>query len=410
MFNKDYINNRHFGKYGGRYVPEMLIPTLDELEAKYEEVKNDEGFNREFHDILKNYVGRPTPLYYAAKLSERSGGAKVYLKLEGLTHTGAHKINNAVGQALLAKALGKRRIIAETGAGQHGLATATVCAKMGFECEIFMGELDYLRQRPNVFWMEQLGAKINIVDYGSRTLKDAVNAAMKDWTANTSTTHYLVGSALAAYPFPVIVRDFQSVIGREVKEQINEFEGRNPDSIIACVGGGSNAGGVFYPFLEDEDVRLIGVEAGGEGIDKLNAIRIGSSAKSGIVQGYRSYFLQDEDGQVADTHSISAGLDYAGIGPELAYLADIGRVNFTHACDDEVLEAVSITAREEGIIPALESAHALAYLYKNPDKFKEGEVVVVNVSGRGDKDIFILTKALADEKWKEFLKDELNRQ
>lgn len=406
VFNTDYIKNRHFGPYGGRYVPEMLIPTLDEIEREYFRLRDDASFIAEVNDILINYVGRPTPLYHAEKLSEMLGGPKIYLKLEGLTHTGAHKINNAVGQAVLAKRLGKKRIIAETGAGQHGLATATVAAKFGFECEIFMGETDYKRQRPNVFWMEQLGAKVSVVSYGTKTLKDAVNAAMKDWAATFRDTHYLIGSALGPFPFPVIVRDFQSVIGREVKEQIMKMEGRLPDACIACTGGGSNSMGLFHPFLAD-DVRLIGVEAGGQGIKKKHAARF-QGGTVGIVQSYKSYFLLDKNGQVAETHSISAGLDYAGIGPELAYLGDSKRVEFDYATDDEVLTAVKTLARTEGIIPALESAHAVAYMIKNAKVMKE-KLVVVNISGRGDKDIFILTHALKDKKWKEFLADEIKR-
>lgn len=405
MFDMDYIRNRHFGEYGGRYVAEMLIPTLAEIEETYFSLRDDALFQDEYRRILKEYVGRPTPLYFAERLSDELGVA-IYLKLEGLTHTGAHKINNAIGQALLAKRLGKTRIIAETGAGQHGLATATVAAKFGFECEIFMGEVDYKRQRPNVFWMETLGAKVTKVTYGSKTLKDAVNAAIKDWVATTHNTHYVFGSALGPYPFPVIVRDFQSVIGEEVKAQILEKEGRIPDVLIACVGGGSNASGLFYPFLND-DVRMVGVEAGGEGLKGKHAVRFqGGASHVGIVQAYKSYFLQDDDGQVADTHSISAGLDYPGVGPELAYLHDKGRVEFTYATDDTVLAAVKRLARTEGIVPALESAHALSHVIDNADAYK-GQLVVVNVSGRGDKDLFILTKALGDSAWKEFLEHEL---
>ncbi|MBI4976052.1 MAG: tryptophan synthase subunit beta [Spirochaetes bacterium] len=406
-FDKNYIKNRHFGVYGGRYVPEMLIPTLDEIENAYTKLKNDLKFKHELKEIYKNFVGRPTPLLFAENLTRQLKGPKIYLKLEGHTHTGAHKINNAVGQALLARHLGKTRIIAETGAGQHGLATATVCAKLGLQCEIFMGETDYRRQRPNVFWMEMLGAKVTIVTDGTKTLKDAVNAAMKDWAATFRTTHYLIGSALGPYPFPLIVRDFQSIIGREVRDQIMEKEGRLPDTLVACTGGGSNSLGLFHPFLGDEQVKMIGVEAGGTGIDKKHAARF-QGGKVGIVQSYKSYFLQDDDGQIAETHSISAGLDYAGVGPELAHLHDVKRINFRFATDDEALDAVKTLARAEGIIPALESAHAVAYVIKHARSLAD-ELVVINVSGRGDKDIFILTKALGDKNWKEFLRDEIER-
>lgn len=399
------MSEGHFGKYGGRFVPEMLIPALEELESSYEEVKQDPKFKKEFEDLLKNYCGRPTPLIFAENLTEKLGGAKIYLKNEGLNHTGAHKITHCVGQVLLAKKMGKKRIIAETGAGQHGLASATVAAKFGMECVVYMGAVDVARQRPNVFWMEQLGAKVIPVEYGNKTLKDAVNAALKDWIENVSDSYYLLGSVVGPHPYPTMTRDFQSVVGVEVKEQIKSFEGKLPDYVIACVGGGSNAMGIFTDFIQDQKVRLIGVEAGGKGkgVGK-NAMRF-NGGSVGVVEGYKSYFLQDSDGQVAKTHSISAGLDYAGIGPELANLHDTKRVEFTSVTDQETLEAFKILAHTEGIIPALESAHAVSYAIRLAPKLKNSEVIVVNLSGRGDKDLFIVAKAFKDKNFYSFLKE-----
>jgi tryptophan synthase beta chain len=409
----------HFGKYGGRYVPEMLIPALEELEQAYEKAKEDPQFKKDFEDLLRNFSGRPTPLVFAKNLTEKLGGAKIYLKNEGLNHTGAHKITHCLGQALIAKRLGKTRLIAETGAGQHGVATATVAAKLGFSCTVYMGEVDVARQRPNVFLMEQLGATVVPVAFGSRTLKDAVNAAIKDWIENVGDTHYLLGSALGPHPFPTMNRDFQSIIGKEIKQQLNEQEKILPDYLIACVGGGSNALGAFTEFINEQSVKLIGVEAGGKGKEKgENAIRFETGparnashsvagGKVGVVEGYKSYFLQDGDGNIEKTHSISAGLDYAGVGPELAYLRDNHRVEFVSASDKEVLEAVQVLAKTEGIIPALESAHAVAHALKLAPTLSKEKIIVVNLSGRGDKDLFILTKAFKDQKFYEFMKKQV---
>ncbi len=409
MENITELKNRHFGPYGGRYVPEMLIPALEELENFYMSIKDDPRFQEELDRLLTHYSGRPTPLYFAENLTRRCGGCKIYLKQEGLNHTGAHKINNVLGQALLAKKMGKGSIIAETGAGQHGLATAAAAAKMGLRCKIFMGEIDVRRQHPNVFAMKLSGAELVPVSYGTRTLKDAVNAALKYWIENLEDTHYLLGSALGPYPYPLIVRDFQAIIGREVREQVQGFESRDPDILVACVGGGSNSIGLFFPFLETEGIEFYGIEAGGRGpAPGENAVRFSGSGKAGIVQGYKSYFLQDEYGQVLPTHSISAGLDYAGIGPELAYLHDAGRVVFESVTDEEALDAYRILCREEGIIPALESAHAVAYVLKVASRYSKDKVMVVNLSGRGDKDIFITAKALDRENWFQFLRDEVN--
>lgn len=398
-----------FGKYGGRYVPEALIPALEELEREYFAAKKDRQFQKEFHDLLENYAGRPTPLVFAKNLTEKLGGAKIYLKNEGLNHTGAHKITHCIGQALVAKRLGKKRLIAETGAGMHGLATATVAAKMGFSCDVYMGEVDVARQRPNVFLMEQLGARVISVKTGTKTLKDAVNAAIKDWIENVKDTHYLLGSALGPHPYPTMNRDFQSVVGVEIKQQVKQREGALPDYVVACVGGGSNAMGAFTDFLRDKKVKLIGVEAGGKGRNTgENATRF-PNGTVGVVEGYKSYFLQDSDGQLAKTHSISAGLDYPGIGPELADLADSGRVEFVSATDAEVLKAFQVLAKNEGIIPALESAHAFAHCLKLAPALPKDKVVVVNLSGRGDKDLFILAEAFKDEKFYEFLENYIKK-
>jgi tryptophan synthase beta chain len=401
--------HRFFGPDGGRYVPEMLIPALDQLENFYMSIKNDPNFQEKLNRLLTNYSGRPTPLYFAENLTRRCGGCKIYLKMESLNHTGAHKINNVLGQALMAKKMGKTTVIAETGAGQHGLATAAAAAKMGLKCKVFMGEIDARRQHPNVFAMKLSGAEVIPVSYGTKTLKDAVNAALKYWIENLDHTHYLLGSALGPYPYPLIVRDFQSVIGREVQAQLFQHEKRNPDILVACVGGGSNSIGLFSPFIETPGIEFHGVEAGGTGPDPgQNASRFSSHGKTGIVQGYKSYFLQDENGQVLPTHSISAGLDYAGIGPELANLHDTGKIKFHSVTDDEALHAFQILCRNEGIIPALESAHAVAQALKIAPLRAKNEIMVVNLSGRGDKDIFITARALDRENWFQFLRDEVN--
>lgn len=377
----------YWGEYGGRFVPETLVAPLDELTAAYLSARDDADFHATLNDLLKNYSGRPTPLYFARRLTKKLGGAKVYLKREDLNHTGAHKINNCLGQILLARRMGKKRIIAETGAGQHGVATATVCALFGLECVIYMGTEDMRRQELNVFRMRLLGAEVRGVDAGSRTLKDAINEALRDWVTNVDTTYYLLGSALGPHPYPVMVRDFQSVIGREAREQILEMEGRMPDVLIACVGGGSNAIGLFHPFLND-DVRMIGVEAGGRGNDLgQHAARFMAAGNVGVLQGTKSYILQDEDGQIALTHSVSAGLDYASIGPEHAFLHDLERVEYVSATDDEALAAFTLLSENEGIIPALESAHAVAYAAKTAAELGPQAVMVVNLSGRGDKDV-----------------------
>ena len=379
-----------FGGYGGRYVPETLVSALEELEAAYAWAKKDAAFQREFQRLLREYAGRPTPLFLAKRLTEHCGGARIYLKREDLLHTGAHKINNCIGQALLAEKMGKRRIIAETGAGQHGVATATVCALFGFDCVIYMGEEDMRRQELNVFRMKLLGAEVRSVKSGSRTLKDAINEAMRDWVTNVRSTHYLLGSVLGAHPYPTMVRDFQSVTGKEARAQILKLEGRLPAAIIACVGGGSNAIGIFHEFIGDARVRLIGVEAGGRGTALgEHAARL-RSRTPGVLQGTYSYVLQDPAGNIASTHSISAGLDYPGIGPEHAGLADSGRAEYVSANDEEALAACDGLCRMEGIIPALESSHAVAEVLKRAPMMKKTDAVIVNLSGRGDKDLGIL--------------------
>jgi tryptophan synthase beta chain len=378
----------HFGPYGGRYVPEVLMAPIEELEKAYAEARQDPAFHAELSDLLRNYAGRPTPLYFAKRLSETLGGARIWLKREDLLHTGAHKINNCLGQALLARRMGKRRIIAETGAGQHGVATATVCALFGLECVVYMGEEDMRRQRLNVFRMRMLGAKVQAVTAGSRTLKDAISEAMRDWVTNVGTTHYLLGSVLGSHPYPMMVRDFHRVIGEEAREQILKAEGRLPDAVFACVGGGSNAIGAFHAFIPDASVKLIGIEAGGRG-PKLgdHAARYRGGAP-GVLQGAYSVVLQDADGQIALTHSVSAGLDYAMIGPEHAYLHDQARAEYTDVGDAEALAAARTLSRTEGIIPALESSHAVAEAIRRAPADK-GQIYIVNVSGRGDKDIDI---------------------
>jgi len=383
-----------FGAYGGRYVPETLMSALEELEREYEKAKRDRKFRRRLDELLRTFAGRPTPLFFARRLTEKLGGARIYLKREDLLHTGAHKINNCLGQALLVERMGKHRVIAETGAGQHGVATATVCALFGFECVVYMGAEDMRRQELNVFRMRLLGAEVRPVDSGSRTLKDAINEAMRDWVTNVRTTHYLLGSVLGAHPYPTMVRDFHKVIGRETRRQILRAEGKLPNAIIACVGGGSNSIGIFHDFLKDKKVQLIGVEAGGRG-DRLgeHAARF-CGGSPGVLQGTYSYVLQDDAGQISTTHSISAGLDYPSIGPEHAWLHDTSRAEYVPASDAEALEATMLLARTEGIIPALESAHAIAELIKRAPKMNKTDIVVVNVSGRGDKDIGILRENL----------------
>ncbi len=380
----------HWGRYGGRFVPETLMAPLEELTAAYEVARADESFQTELDALLRDYAGRPTPLFFALRLTEHAAGARVYLKREDLLHTGAHKINNTLGQILLARRMGKRRIIAETGAGQHGVATATVCALFGLECIVYMGSEDMRRQALNVFRMQLLGAEVREVDSGSRTLKDAINEALRDWVTNVADTYYLLGSALGPHPYPLMVRDFQSVIGHETRAQILEKEGRLPDCLIACVGGGSNSIGIFHPFLAEASVRMIGVEAGGMG-DKLgqHAARFKSDGggRPGVLQGTMSYVLQDEHGQIATTHSISAGLDYPSIGPEHAFLHDARRVEYTSVSDEEALEAFQTLSRLEGIIPALESAHAVAHALKVARELKDDQVLIINLSGRGDKDV-----------------------
>jgi len=380
----------YFGPYGGRFVPETLMEPVLELEQAYNKIKNDETFWVEFDNLLREYVGRPTPLYYAGRLSERLG-FKVYLKREDLCHTGAHKINNCIGQALLARRMGKKRIIAETGAGQHGVATATVASLFGLECTVYMGEEDISRQKMNVFRMKLLGAEVIPVSIGSKTLKEAINAALRDWVTNVDNTHYLIGSVIGPHPYPVMVRDFQSVIGKETRDQILEREGRLPDYIVACVGGGSNSMGIFYPFLED-DVRLIGVEGGGLGLEtKRHAASI-SNGQIGVLHGSRMYLMQDEWGNIMNTYSVSAGLDYPGVGPEHSYLEDTGRVRYQYATDEIALKGFRELSLLEGIIPALESAHAVGYLFEGG--FPEGSTVIVNLSGRGDKDLDIVMKEM----------------
>ncbi len=377
----------HFGRFGGMFVPETLMTALLDLTAEYEKAKADPAFHTELNGLLKDYVGRPTPLYFAERLTQQLGGAKIYLKREDLLHTGAHKINNALGQILLARRMGKKRIIAETGAGQHGVATATVCARFGFECVIYMGEVDMARQALNVARMKFLGAKVVAVTAGQRTLKEAVNEAMRDWVANVRTTHYILGSALGSHPFPMIVRDFHRVIGDEARRQILEKEGRLPDLLIACVGGGSNAIGLFWPFLQDEGVKMVGVEAGGRGItDGEHAARF-QGGKLGVLQGTKTWLLADDDGQIQLTHSVSAGLDYAAVGPEHAYLKEKGRIDYDFATDDEALDAFSKLSRWEGIIPALESAHGIAGVIKRAPKMRPDQLIIANLSGRGDKDV-----------------------
>ncbi|MDQ0217226.1 tryptophan synthase subunit beta [Peribacillus cavernae] len=386
--------NGHFGPYGGRFVPETLMTAVIELENAYEEAIKDAGFQKELKHYLTHYIGRENPLYYAENLTKYAGGAKVYLKREDLNHTGAHKINNTIGQGLLTVRMGKRKVVAETGAGQHGVATATVCALLNLECIIFMGKEDIARQKLNVFRMELLGAKVVSVDQGSGTLKDAVNEALRYWVANVGDTHYIMGSVLGPHPFPKIVRNFQSVIGNETKRQFASIEGGLPDAIVACVGGGSNAMGMFYPFIEDKDVSLIGVEAAGSGIDTAKHAATLTKGKQGILHGSLMYVLQDDDGQIQEAHSISAGLDYPGVGPEHSLLKDTSRVQYTSVTDQEAMDAFILLSRTEGIIPALESSHAVAHAVKLAKEMKHEENLVICLSGRGDKDVETIQKRM----------------
>ncbi|MBV9275314.1 MAG: tryptophan synthase subunit beta [Verrucomicrobia bacterium] len=383
-----------FGRFGGVFVPETLMPAIDELREEYERAKSDPDFLHQLQELLRTYCGRPTPLYFAERLTKTLGGPRIYLKREDLLHTGAHKINNAVGQALLAVRMGKRRLIAETGAGQHGVATATVAARFGLECVVYMGQTDMERQALNVARMEFLGAKVVPVTVGQATLKEAINEAMRDWVTNVRTTHYLLGTAYGPHPYPMMVRDFHRVIGEEVHRQILAVEERLPDLLVACVGGGSNAIGLFYPFLDNENVRMVGVEAGGRGIHPGEHAARFQGGRLGVLQGTQTYLLADEDGQIQLTHSVSAGLDYAAVGPEHSYLHDIGRVHYDYATDDEVLPAFQLLATTEGILPALESTHALAYVIKHAKEVPPDQIVVINLSGRGDKDVDQLARRL----------------
>ena len=386
------MSKGRFGIHGGQYIPETLMNAMLELEEAYKKYKDDPEFNRELTELLNEYAGRPSRLYYAKRMTEDLGGAKIYLKREDLNHTGSHKINNVLGQMLLAKRMGKTRVIAETGAGQHGVATATVAAMMGMECEIFMGKEDTIRQALNVYRMRLLGAKVHAVESGTGTLKDAVSETFREWTSRIDDTHYVLGSVMGPYPFPTIVRDFQSVISREIKQQIMEKEGRLPDAVLACVGGGSNAIGAFYHFIEDKSVRLIGCEAAGRGIDTFETAATLNTGRLGIFHGMKSYFCQDEYGQIAPVYSISAGLDYPGIGPEHAYLHDIGRAEYVAITDDEAVDAFEYLSKIEGIIPAIESAHAVAYAMKLAPQMDKDQIMVINISGRGDKDVAAIAR------------------
>jgi tryptophan synthase beta chain len=386
--------NGRFGQFGGRFVAETLIPNILALEEAYNKYKDDEDFKTEFSGLMTHYVGRPSPLYFAERLTEYYGGAKIYFKREELNHTGAHKINNCLGQILLAKRMGKTRIIAETGAGQHGVATATVCARFGLPCMVYMGAKDVERQSPNVFRMKLLGAEVNPVISGTQTLKDAMNEALRDWVSNPHDTFYIIGTAAGPHPYPQMVRDFQSVIGKETKEQIMAIEGRLPDAVVACIGGGSNALGLFHPFLNDENVKIIGIEAAGLGLDTDKHAAAMAGGRPGVLHGNRTYLLQNDDGQILDAHSISAGLDYPGVGPELSFLKDTGRATYLSTTDDEALEAFQLCSRLEGILPALEPSHALARIGEIAKDIGKGGIVVLNLSGRGDKDIFTIAKAI----------------
>ena len=398
------INRGYYEGFGGAYLPEILVATFDELVETFEAARNDPGFWREYESIMSTYSCRPTPITFADNLTKHFGGARIFIKREDLNHTGAHKANNVMGQGLLVKRMGKTRVIAETGAGQHGVATATMAAKFGLKCTIYMGEVDVDRQRPNVFWMERLGAEVVPVREGTRILKDAINEAFRDWVSNMDTTHYVLGTACGPHPFPEMVSYFQSIIGKEARRQMLEQHGKLPTRIYACVGGGSNAMGIFSAFLNDP-VELVGVEAGGRGLETgEHASRLCSSdASIGVAQGYKTYFLQDADGQMKETHSVAAGLDYVGVSPILSHLKTTGRVRFEAATDLEVVDAVSLTIRKEGVIPALESAHAFARAFKEAPALSTGDIILINQSGRGDKDIFTIADAFADPKWQEFI-------
>jgi tryptophan synthase beta chain len=389
--------NGHFGIYGGRYVAETLMPLLREVEEAYETAKADPAFRAEFDNLMTHYVGRPSPLYFASRITEHCGGAKVYFKRDELNHTGAHKINNTLGQVLLARRMGKTRVIAETGAGQHGVATATICALFGIPCVVYMGAVDIERQKPNVFRMKLLGAEVVPVSSGSSTLKDAMNGALRDWVAHVDDTFYVIGTVAGPHPYPAMVRDFQSVIGIETREQIMAAEGRLPDTLVACIGGGSNAMGLFHPFLDDDGIRVIGVEAAGDGIDTDRHAASLSGGSPGVLHGNRTYLLQDDDGQIAEAHSISAGLDYPGIGPEHAWLHDSGRVEYVSATDKDALDAFQLCSKLEGIIPALEPAHALAHVLRIAPDLPSDHILVMNMCGRGDKDVFSVADALGVE-------------
>jgi tryptophan synthase beta chain len=396
----------YYESFGGAYLPEILIATFDELVETFQAAKHDPGFWREYVDIMSTYSCRPTPLTFAENLTRNFGGARIYIKREDLNHTGAHKANNVMGQGLLVKRMGKTRVIAETGAGQHGVATATMAARFGFKCTIYMGEVDVQRQRPNVFWMERLGAEVVTVREGTRILKDAINESFRDWVTNMDTTHYVLGTACGPHPFPEMVSYFQSIIGKEAREQIIEIEGRLPSRIYACVGGGSNALGIFQSFLDDP-VELVGVEAAGKGLETgQHASRLSSKdASVGVAQGYKTYFLQDHDGQMKETHSVAAGLDYVGVSPILANFLEKGRIRFEAATDKDVIDALSLTISKEGLIPALESAHAFAQAFKEASALSNKDIILINQSGRGDKDIFTVADAFADPKWREFIKE-----
>ncbi len=397
---------KYFGQFGGCFLPEILVATFEELIDNFKKIKDDKTFWDEYEVLLETYSCRPTPLYFAENLTNHFGGASIYIKREDLNHTGSHKLNNVIGQGLLAKRMGKTRIIAETGAGQHGVATATMAAKFGFECSIYMGDVDVKRQRPNVFWIERLGAKLIPVCEGSKTLKDAINEAFRDWITNMDTTHYVLGTACGPYPYPEMVTSFQSIIGMEARKQILKMKGQLPTKVFACVGGGSNAMGIFSGFLKDNDVELIGVEAGGEGIHTgKHAARLASKdASIGVAQGYKTYFLQNDDGQMQETHSVAAGLDYVGVSPILSHLHDEKRVRFEAAIDQDAINALDFTIRKEGIVPAMESAHAFAQAFKEAPKMSKDEIIIINQSGRGDKDIFTIADAFDDVKWKDFIK------
>jgi len=404
------IDRRYYGQFGGAYIPEILIFTFSRLVRAFTEAKNDPAFWREYEDIMSTYSCRPTPITFAENLTKHFGGARIYIKREDLNHTGAHKANNVMGQGLLVKRMGKTRVIAETGAGQHGVATATMAAKFGFECTIYMGEVDIMRQRPNVFWMERLGAGVVPVKDGTRILKDAINEAFRDWVTNMDDTHYVLGTACGPHPFPEMVSYFQSIIGKEARKQILEREERLPIRVYACVGGGSNAIGIFSGFFDDP-VELVGVEAGGEGLDTgRHASRLASKDGTiGVAQGYKTCFLQDSDGQMRETHSVAAGLDYVGVSPILASLKEEGRVRFESATDREVMDAMSLTLKKEGLIPALESAHAFAQAFKEAPELSKDDIILINQSGRGDKDIFTIADAYGDPDWQEFIKEKARK-